>query len=47
MHTSLPKHYSRSKLLNLTGFFSSVGGIAMPAGAELILWECLVVKCGA
>ena len=34
---------SRSKLLNLTGFFSSVGGIVgTPAGVELILWGSLV-----
>ena len=42
---------SRSKLLNLTGFFSSLGA-ALPmsgtpvTGVELILWGCLVEDTG-
>jgi hypothetical protein len=43
---------SRNKLLNLTGFFSSVGGplrdmVGTPvAGVELILWDSLVEDMG-
>ena len=43
---------SRSRLLNLTGFFSSAGGpflamVGTPvAGVELILWDSLVEVLG-
>jgi hypothetical protein len=41
---NLSHWHSRSRLLNLTGFFSSVGGA--PAIVELILWGSLVEDAG-
>ena len=45
LHMSLLKKHSRSKLLNLTGFFSSAGGAPMPVAA-LILWDYLSIDAG-
>lgn len=44
-HIFLIQTHSRSKLLNLTGFFSSAGGAPMPVAA-LILWDQLSMDAG-
>jgi hypothetical protein len=45
-HSHIPNQcqHSRSRLLNLTGFFSS--GAGAPMVVELILWGCLVEDAG-